>query len=81
MYLVFRRVYEASVHRPRWAAWYPFANLVVDLILIRAIGMCLTGKVTWRGTEYGVVAAPSGQARRRQVPHQVKPFRLPDSRT
>jgi len=62
MYLVFRRVFQASVNRRRWAAWYPLANLVIDLILIRAIRMSLTGKVTWRGTEYGVVAGPSGRA-------------------
>jgi chlorobactene glucosyltransferase len=56
MYLVFRRVYRASVERESFALWYPIANLVVDLILIRAIGMCLTGNVTWRGTSYAVKA-------------------------
>jgi hypothetical protein len=54
MYCVFRRVYLASVERESFALWYPIANLVVDLILIRAIGMCLTGNVTWRGTSYAV---------------------------
>jgi chlorobactene glucosyltransferase len=56
MYLVFRRVYRASVERASYSLWYPIANLVVDLILIRAIGMCLTGNVTWRGTSYAAKA-------------------------
>ena len=29
-------------------------DLVIDVVLLRAIRMCLTGKVNWRGTEYGV---------------------------
>jgi chlorobactene glucosyltransferase len=56
MYLVFRRVYRAAAERPAFSSWYPIANLVVDLILIRAICMCLTGNVTWRGTNYAVSA-------------------------
>jgi len=52
MYLVFRRVYRASVQRSSFAPWYPIAHLIVDLILVRAIRMCLTGNVTWRGTSY-----------------------------
>ena len=62
MYLVFRRIFRASVPRARWAIWYPVANVVVDLVLIRALRMCLTGKVTWRGTDYGVPAASSWTA-------------------
>ena len=54
MFLVFCRVYRASLPRARWAVWYPVANLVIDLILIRALRMCFTGRVTWRGTDYGV---------------------------
>jgi chlorobactene glucosyltransferase len=50
---VFQRVYRLSVPRSRYAVWFPVANLVVDWILIRAIRMCLTGHVTWRGTAYG----------------------------
>jgi glycosyltransferase involved in cell wall biosynthesis len=61
MYAVFRRVYQASVPRARWAACYPLANMVIDLILIRAIRMCLTGKVDWRGTLYRGTAAGSDQ--------------------
>ena len=62
MYLVFRRIFQAAVPHSRWAYWYPLANLVVDLILVRALRMCLTGKVNWRGTEYGSSAAPSWAA-------------------
>ncbi len=62
MFLVFRRIFQAAVPRGRWAIWYPVANVVVDLILIRALRMCLTGKVTWRGTDYGVPAAPTWTA-------------------
>ena len=59
MYLVFRRIFQAAVPRSRWAYWYPVANGVVDLILIRSLWMCLTGKVTWRGTDYSTPATPS----------------------
>jgi glycosyltransferase involved in cell wall biosynthesis len=59
MYLVFRRVYRASLPQARWAVLFPIANLVVDLILVRALWMCFTGKVTWRGTSYGVPGVPS----------------------
>jgi glycosyltransferase involved in cell wall biosynthesis len=52
MFLVFRRVYQLTVPRSRSAAWYPVANLVVDVILLRSIRMCLTGNVSWRGTDY-----------------------------
>jgi glycosyltransferase involved in cell wall biosynthesis len=62
MYLVFRRIFTAAVPRPRYAIWYPVANLIVDLILIRALVMCATGKVTWRGTDYGNPAAASRTA-------------------
>jgi glycosyltransferase involved in cell wall biosynthesis len=56
MYLVFRRVYRAAIESVAFSLWYPIANLIVDLILIRAIGMCLTGNVTWRGTNYAATA-------------------------
>ena len=56
MYLVFRLVYRASGVAERWVAWYPVANLVVDLILVRAYRMCITGQVTWRGTNYASIA-------------------------
>jgi hypothetical protein len=53
MYPVFRLVYRASVPDSRFAAWFPLGNLLVDYILLRAIRMSLTGRVTWRGTSYG----------------------------
>ncbi len=52
MCLLFLRVYTFSVPGTRYFFWYPLANLVVDGILVRAIQMCLTGNVTWRGTAY-----------------------------
>ncbi|APW60634.1 glycosyltransferase [Paludisphaera borealis] len=62
MYAVFRVIYNASVPRSRYTHWFPVGNIVSDLILIRAIQMCLTGRVTWRGTSYGPIAAPAADA-------------------
>ena len=50
---VMRRVYRLSVPHSRHVGWYPLGNFVLDWILIRALGMCLTGRVTWVGTVYG----------------------------
>lgn len=58
-YTVLRRVYHMSVPRSRYVGWFPVANLVMDVILLRAIRMCLTGRVTWRGTDYGPAVAPA----------------------
>ncbi|AGA26668.1 glycosyltransferase [Singulisphaera acidiphila] len=58
-YTVLARVYHMSVPRSRYVAWFPVANLVMDVILIRAIKMCLTGRVTWRGTAYGPTVTSS----------------------
>jgi len=52
-YTVLARVYRMSVPNSRYVGWFPVANLVMDWVLVRAIRMCLTGKVTWRGTDYG----------------------------
>ena len=52
-YTVLRRLYLLSVPGSRYVGWFPLANLVMDVVLVRAIRMCLTGKVTWRGTSYG----------------------------
>lgn len=52
-HLVLRRLYRISIPRGRTVAWYPLANLVIAWILLRSIRMCLTGRVTWRGTAYG----------------------------
>ena len=60
MYFVFRLVYNTSVPSSRYVVWFPLGNLVIDGILLRAIRMCLTGQVNWRGTEYG--AAPCARA-------------------
>ena len=51
------RLYRLSAPRARSARWFPVANLVLDAILLRAIWMCLTGRVTWRGTVYGPAVA------------------------
>jgi chlorobactene glucosyltransferase len=61
-YAVLRRVYDLSVPRSRYVAWFPVANLVIGCILLRAIRMCLTGKVTWRGTAYGPPVAAGRSA-------------------
>jgi hypothetical protein len=58
MYVVFRRVYALSVRRSSAVSWFPLGNLLIDLIMIKAIHMCLTGRVNWRGTDY-VSAADS----------------------
>jgi glycosyltransferase involved in cell wall biosynthesis len=58
MYFVFRLVYNTSVPGSRFVGWYPLGNLVIEAILLRAMRMCLTGRVTWRGTDYGVAAQP-----------------------
>jgi chlorobactene glucosyltransferase len=50
---VLARVYRMSTPSARGVLWYPLAGLVLDWILFRAIAMCLTGRVTWRGTSYG----------------------------
>lgn len=52
MYAVFRIVYDVSVPRSRYVATFPLGNILTDYILIRAIKMCFTGKVAWRGTSY-----------------------------
>jgi cellulose synthase/poly-beta-1,6-N-acetylglucosamine synthase-like glycosyltransferase len=54
MYAVFRLVYQASVPESRFAALFPLGNVLVDLILLRAMKMTVTGRVTWRGTSYGI---------------------------
>jgi glycosyltransferase involved in cell wall biosynthesis len=54
MYFVFRLIYNTSVPGSTYARWYPVGNVIMDVVLVRAIGMCLTGKVSWRGTDYGL---------------------------
>lgn len=47
------RMYKLSGAPTRSALWYPLSLCMTDWILLRAIKMCLTGQVTWRGTAYG----------------------------
>lgn len=56
-YTCLARLYVLSVPRTRHVIWYPLAGIVLDVVLYRAIKMCLTGRVTWRGTAYGDDAA------------------------
>ena len=58
MYFVFRLVYNTSVPNSRYVVWFPLGNLVIDGILLRSIRMCLTGRVNWRGTDYGAALEP-----------------------
>jgi glycosyltransferase involved in cell wall biosynthesis len=62
MFAVFRMIYRTSVPGSRSAAWYPLGNLIIDVILLRAIRMCLTGRVIWRDTRYGPAAKAGGPA-------------------
>jgi hypothetical protein len=68
MYFVFRRVYNTSVPRSRYVAWFPVGNLIIDVILLRAIRMCLTGKVNWRGTDYVIAPEAMAQATKTAPP-------------
>jgi glycosyltransferase involved in cell wall biosynthesis len=73
-YTVMRRVYRLSVPDSRHAGWYPLGNLVLNWILVRAIGMCLTGRVTWRGTAYGPgLAAETGPGRTAIIGSRERP--------
>jgi hypothetical protein len=67
MYPVFRVIYDSSVPGSRHTVWFPLGNLVIDVILLRSIRMCLTGRVTWRGTSY---EAATGSEKRCQEPNQ-----------
>jgi hypothetical protein len=60
MFAVFRLVYNTSVARSRHTGWFPLGNVIIDVILLRAIRMCLTGRVNWRDTQY----ATAGDAAR-----------------
>lgn len=62
MYPVFRLVYQTSVPGSRYVAWFPLANLLIDYLLLRSLRMCLTGRVTWRGTSYDAKGQPAPEA-------------------
>src|SRR5262249_20248040 len=73
-YTVLRRLYLLSIPNTRHVGWFPLANLVMDWILIRSIRMCLTGRVTWRGTAYGpgAVATVSGSRADEKDPGEAR---------
>ncbi len=51
---VLYRMYKfSSPKTARYALWYSLAGLVMIWVCARAIKMCITGQVTWRGTAYG----------------------------
>ena len=73
---VLYRMYRLTSPRTAgYAAWYSLAGLVCDAILAKAIAMCATGRVAWRGTHYeaGTVAVtdrgPAPSAHRRGTTH------------
>jgi glycosyltransferase involved in cell wall biosynthesis len=41
-----------------YAMYYSLAGIVSDVIIARSLWMCVTGRVTWRGTSYGDAIAP-----------------------
>lgn len=63
--LVLHRLYRLSFPDTSGVFWYPLAGLVIDLIVVRAIRSCFTGRVTWRGTAYegpSAVVEPAAKA-------------------
>jgi hypothetical protein len=51
---VLYRMYKMSSPKTAWyAGWYTIAGVVMVWVCAKSIAMCLTGKVTWRGTSYG----------------------------
>jgi glycosyltransferase involved in cell wall biosynthesis len=60
MFTVIARVYHFN--RARWydTVYYPLSGLISDWIYLHVIRMCLTGRVTWRGTTYEATSGPGG---------------------
>ena len=60
MFTVIARVYHFN--RARWydTVYYPLSGLISDWIYIHVIRMCMTGRVTWRGTTYEATSGPGG---------------------
>jgi glycosyltransferase involved in cell wall biosynthesis len=55
---VLYRLYRLSAPKTAgYAAWYSVAGLISDWIFLLALAMCRTGRVKWRGTEYGPPAS------------------------
>ncbi|WP_437206683.1 glycosyltransferase [Planctomicrobium sp. SH664] len=46
-------LYRLTNNQRRYLAFYPVAFTVMSAILFRAIWLCMTHRVTWRGTQYG----------------------------
>lgn len=57
-WVLYRMYAWSSPMTARYAIFYPLAGIVSAWITVRAIWMCMTGRVTWRGTSY---APASGQ--------------------
>lgn len=60
---VLDRLYRESVNDRKSVLWYPLAGLVIDAIVHRAIKMCVTGQVTWRGTAYTKISSAEPTAK------------------
>ena len=62
MFTVIARV--SHFNRGRWydALHYPLSGLISDWIYLVVIRMCLTGRVTWRGTTYETKMASGGSS-------------------
>ncbi|HWE37611.1 MAG TPA: glycosyltransferase [Isosphaeraceae bacterium] len=58
--LLYRMYRLNSPRTARYALLYPLAGLVTAWLCLRAVGMCRTGRVTWRGTSYGPAAEGAG---------------------
>ena len=74
---VLHRMYRlTSPKSAAYSAWYSLAGVVCDVILVKAIAMCVTGRVAWRGTSYGpgTVAERSNSA----MPTQTAGARGPE---
>jgi hypothetical protein len=54
---LYRMYAWTSPRTAHYALWYPLAGLVSDWILFKSLAMCLTGRVHWRGTQYGTPTA------------------------
>ena len=52
MMITMRKVYQLTQSRVRYLAYYPLACIVASWFLIRALTMCFTHRVTWRGRSY-----------------------------
>ena len=53
MVLVNAPLYRLTNNRRRYLLLYPVAFVVLAAILFRAIWLCITHRVNWRGTQYG----------------------------